>query len=181
MRVAGTLGATGIRHDAVGAHVVAAAHDGNESGDAVLVRTHGRDVGISLVAGKENVDLGTVGRDGLQQPRQRPIGVRAHDEVHLLCIQQLVFQAFRHASNDAHHGSGTLLPLQVELLDPAPDPLFGIVPHRAGIGHDEVRFLHVLRPLISLLRQDGKDDLGVIDIHLTPVCFDIGFLHVIQR
>ena len=180
MRVTRALGAAGIRHDAVGTYVIAAAHDGNEGGNTVLVRPHGRNVGISLVAGEQNVDLGAVGRDGLQQPWQRPIGVRTHDQVHLLRVQQLVFQAFRHAADDAHNSSGALLPLQVELLDPAPDPLLGIVPHRAGIGHDEVRFLHVLCPLIPLLRQDGKDDLGVIDIHLTPVCFDIGFLHAAQ-
>ena len=87
VRVARTFRPTGIRHHAVGANVVAAAHNGNEGTHAVLVRPDRGDIRIGLVTGKEDVDLRLVRRNRLQQPRQRPIGVRAHDQVHFPGIQ----------------------------------------------------------------------------------------------
>ena len=181
VRVARAFRPAGIRHHAVGAYVIAAAHDGNEGAYAVLIGPDRGDVRVSLVSGKEDVNLGLVRRDGLQQPRQRPVGVRAHDQVYLPRVQQLVLQAFRHAAHDAHDHARTPLALQVELFDPAPDPLLRIVAHGTRVRHDQVRLFHRLRPLISLSRQDGKDDLRVIHVHLATVCLYVGFLHSTQR
>ena len=177
MRVARAFRATGVRHHAIGADVVAAAHDGNEGAHAILVCPDRGDVRIGFVAGEEHVDLGLVRRDGPQQPRQRPVSVRSHDQVHLPRVQQLVFQALRHAPHDAHDQARAPLALQVELLDPAPDPLFRIVADGTRVRHDEIGLLHRLRPLIPFSRQDGKDHLRVVHVHLATVCLDIGFLH----
>nr|CRY96316.1 hypothetical protein [uncultured prokaryote] len=111
-----------------------------------------------------------------KHPRQRTISIRTGDKVYPAAFQQLVFQAFSHtAYNSGHHPvPNTLLP--VELVDAAPYTLFGIVPYGTSIRHYHVRLFHIFSAGISRIRQNGENDLSIIDIHLASVCFDVYFL-----
>ncbi len=169
--------AAGIGHHAVRAHIVAPAHNGNKGRYAVFVCAHRRNVRVGLLPGEENINLRAVRRDGLQQAGEGTVGVRAHHQIYLPGVQQFVFQAFCHAAHNAHQGAGTGFALLVENLQAAPDALLRVVADGAGVGHNEVGFLHALRAGVAGFLQDGKNDFGVIHVHLTPVCFNIGFLH----
>ena len=175
MGIPGALGAAGIGHYAVGTDVVASPHDGDEGRNAVLVRAHRRNVRVGLVPGKEDVYLRA---DCFQQAGEGTVGVRPCDQIHLSGIQQLVFQAFRHAPHDAHHEPGTFFPELVEYVQPSPDALLGIVADAAGVGHHQIGLFHDFRARVPGLPEDGKNDFGVIDVHLAPVCLNIGFLHI---
>ena len=181
-RVAGTLGPAGIGNHAVRANVVAAAHDGDEGRYPIAVCPHRGDVGVGLVAGKEHVNLRAVRADGIEKPGQRAVGVRTHDKVYLVRVQELVLQALGHAAYDAYDEAGLSLSQLMENLDAAPDALLGVVADAAGVGHHQVCLFHLLRPLVAGIGQDGKDHLGVIHVHLTPVCLNVCFLfHGLQR
>ena len=177
MGVAGTFGAAGIGDDAVGTDVVAAAHDGDEGGDAEAVGADGADVGIGLVAGELHVHLGIVRADGGQQTGKAAVGVRAHDKVHHAAFQQLVLEALGHAADDADKGcravGGPAALLLREAGDAAVDALLGVVADRAGVREDEVRLLHHFRPVIAVVTENGEDDFGVTHVHLASVGLDI--------
>ena len=181
MGVAGTLGTAGVRHHAVGAYIVAAAHDGDESRYPVLVRAHGGDIGVGLFAGEQYVDLRAVRADGFQQAGQGTVGVGAHHQVYLVRVKELVLQALCHTAHDAHHQAGPIGTQPVEDLDAAPDALLGVVADAAGVGHHQVGLFHNLCAPVAGIGQYGENHLGVIDIHLTPVSFDIrSFTHRVQ-
>ena len=174
--VAGTFGASGIRDDTVGTDIVAAAHDRNEGGYAVLVDPDRADVAVGLFMGKEDIDLRTVRSHVTQQLRKGPVGIRAGDQVYLPAVQQGILETLRHAADDADDHVRTGFFLLAEHLDPPPDPLFGIIPYREGIGQDHIGLVHVFRPHIPLVRQDGEDHFRVIHIHLAAIGFNIQFL-----
>ncbi len=133
-------------------------------------------VGIGLLVGKQDVDLRVSGRYGIQQPRQRTIGVRPGYDIHLPALQQLVFQTFRHTAHNAHNDPGTGLFLLGEDVYATVDALLGIVAHRTGVGQDDIGLGHFLRAGIAFSGQDRENDFRVIHVHLASVCFDIDFL-----
>ena len=181
MRVPGTLCAAGVGHHAVGANVVAPAHDGDKGRYAILVGPYRGDIGIGFFAREKHIYLGTVRADGLQQAGQGTVCVRSHHQVHLFGFQEFIFEAFGHAPYDTHQHVRLLFPGLVEHLYPAPDALFGVVPHGAGVGHHQVGLLHLFRPFISSLCQDGEDHFRVVHVHLAAVCLNVYFLHNPQR
>ena len=90
-----------------------------------------------------------------------------------MTLEQLVLEPFRHAAHYADDNSLALSLLQAELVNPAPYPLLGIVPYRAGIGKYDICLINVLSKGIPLILKDGQYDLTVIDIHLASVCLYI--------
>ena len=173
MCVPGTLGPAGIGHHAVGAYVVASSHDGNKGRYAASVRANGGDVGISLFPGQQYVNLRGVRADGLQQAGPGTVGIGAHHQVHLAGFQELVLQAFGHASHDANQKAWLCGTQLVKDLDASPNALLGVVTDTAGVGHYQVGLLHHFRAFIAGIGKDGEDDLGVVHVHLTPVGFNI--------
>ena len=93
-----------------------------------------------------------------------------------MAVQQLVFQPFSHTSHDSDNHSAPPLFLKSELLDSAPYPLLGIVPDRAGVCKNEISLIDVFSKAIANLLEDGKNDLAVVDVHLTTIGLYIDFL-----
>ena len=119
---------------------------------------------------------------GGEQPGQAPVGVRPGHDIDLARLQKSFSQALGHAAEDAHDHVRPRLAVHVELLDPAPDPLLGIVAHGAGVGHNHVGLADVFRPGVTLFPEDGEDHLGVRHVHLAAVCLDIDLFHnAVQR
>ena len=177
MIVTAALGAAGVGHDAVGADVVASAHDGDESGNSVAVETNGNDFGVGFFARQLDVDLRRVGTGVLQQHGKGAVGVGAGHDIHLAALQQLFLHALRHASQNAHQYSGALAALDVELFYAAVDALLGVVAYGACVRHDHIRLLNILRPLVAALAQQSENHLRIRHIHLAAVRFDIKLFH----
>ena len=176
MRVTAALRPTGIRNYAIRAYIVTSPHDGDERGNSVLVDTDRLDVAVSLLAGKLDIDLRLAGSNPGKKQRQRPVRVRTGDKIHAPALQELVLQALGHAADDTGNHALVQTFLSIKLVNAAPYTLLGIVPDGTGIGHYHVSLVHIFRAVISSLFQDGKNNLGVIDIHLAPVSLYIYFL-----
>ena len=80
LRVAAPLTAPGVGNHAVGAEVVAPAHDRHEGAHAVAVEAHGGDLGVGLLGRKQHVDALAARLGAAHQARQVAVGVRpGHD------------------------------------------------------------------------------------------------------
>ena len=178
MGVPGALRAAGIRDDAVGADVVAAAHDGDEGGDAVGVHADRGDVAVGLLAGQQHVDLRVALGGRGEQARQAPVRVRTSHDVHFARLQQGVLEPLGHAAEDAHDHVGAGLAVDVELADAAQDALLGVVADRAGVGQDHVGLVDLFGADISFAAQDGEDHFRVRYIHLAAVCLYVNLSHI---
>ena len=174
--VAAALHTAGVRHDAVGADVVAPAHDRDECGHSALVYADGIDVGVSLFAREDYVYLGMAFGCGLEQFGKAPVGVGAGHEVDPAIGQELFLHTLSHASEDAdYHRTG--LALKHELADAAEDPLLGVVADRAGVGHYHVGLVDRLRAHIAMGSEYRENHLRVGYVHLAAVSFYIYLFH----
>ena len=168
MRVSASLCSSGVRHYTVRTYVVASAHDRNESGYAVSVHPDRAYVGVCLFMRQQDVYLGSVRCYCLQKFWKASVCVRACHDVDSL--KKLVLEPLRHTSYDADHDAVPLALLQLELVDPAPYPLLGIVAYRTCVCKDHRCLLDVVGERISCILEDGKDDFAVVHVHLTSVC-----------
>ena len=103
MIVAAALGPASVRHYTVGTYIVTSTHDGDESGHSVAVDSHRGDVAVGLLAGELDIDLWMPFLHRFKQLRQAPVGVGPGNDVHFAGIQQGVFQALRHTSENAYY------------------------------------------------------------------------------
>ena len=70
---------------------------------------------------------------------------------------------------------GTLVALQ--LAHAADDPLLGVVAHRAGVDQHHVGLGRIVRAHVALAPEDAEHELGVGDVHLAAVGFDVDAFH----
>ena len=171
VRIAAALGATDIRHDAIRADIVAAAHDGDKCRHSGRIRADRGDVGVGLLVGKQRIDLLFAVADTGYQPRQVAVRIRSGYDIHRFILQKGSLEPFGHASEHADDDA-PLLFLLAENIQAAKDALFGIVPYRTGIDQDQVCIADAVAQRPSVILQDGQDDLAVVDIHLASVGFD---------
>ena len=161
------LGPAHVGHDAVRAEVGAAAHD--------LHPRLERSLTARLEAAAEVwAVLEEAGRDcvrrldrGLQQLRQ-PVQVlgaeravherEAREEVGLFGLWQ--------ASGDQHDASGVLALEPRRGAQVAGQAIVGALAHRAGVVHEHVRVVGLLRALQALGLEQRADALGVVLVHL---------------
>ena len=173
LRIAAPLGAPDERHDAIGAHVVAAAHNGDEGAHAFAVHPHRGDVGIGFLVREQGVDLLAVHGDGRNQPRDIAVGVGAGHEIDGRVVEQFLLHPLGHAAQHADHHAAAPLLLLTEHVEAAQHALLGIVAHRTGIDQDQVGLVErPARPVAGFL-QDRKNDLAVVHVHLAAVGLDI--------
>ena len=174
--IAAAFAAAGIGHHAVGAEVVAAAHDGDEGAHAVAVEPHGSDLGIGLLGREQDIDALAARFGFAHKPGQVAVGVRpGHDIDAVRSFDQLLLQALGHTADDAHDQSGVGPAVAFHLGQTAPDALFGIVADRTGVDQDNVRLVDPVGIYVPLALHHGDHDLGVADIHLAAVGFDKKF------
>ena len=147
--VAAAFGASGVGYHAVGAAVVAASHYGYICADAVAVQTQGHYVVVGLGPGQLHVYLRIARIDGRHHFGQPPVAVWPGYQVHYASVEEFVFQAFGHAAHYPYQHFRAFFLFETEYVYPPEDPLFGVLPYRAGVGKYEVGLGHLLRALVS--------------------------------
>ena len=65
--------------------------------------------------------------------------------------------------------------MTMELVDSAPDTLFGIVPDGTGVRHHDIGVVHILGAVVTGLFENGENNFRVIYVHLAAVSLDIYF------
>ena len=137
LRLARALAAAGIRHDAVGAEIVASAHDADESRHSVRAYSHGNHVAVSLGGAEFYADGGMSGLHRLEKRREVEIGIGAGHEVNAVVGHKVFPDPLGHASYHADYQAGkvtgTFAAQRVEKRKPREDFLLGIVADRAGV------------------------------------------------
>ena len=101
---------------------------------------------------QEHVDLRLARCHGLEQRRQASVCVGTCHQVHRL--QKLVLEPLGHAAENAYDDALALSLLQLELVDPSPDPLLRIISDRACVGEYDIRLFYVFSQDVSRILQD---------------------------
>ena len=176
LRITAPFAAPRIGNHAVGAEVVASAHDAHEGAHAVAVEAHRSDLGIGLLSREQHIDPLAAGLGLAHQARQVAVGIRpGHHIDGIRSLDKLLLQALGHAADDADHQTRTFAAVAFHLGQAPPDPLLGVVADRAGVDQDDVRLGDPLRIDIALLLHECDDDLRIADVHLAAVGFDKEF------
>ena len=169
--VTATFASSRVRDDAVGAEVVASAHDANIAGKG-FTDARRDDVAVSFRFAKLNVD-------GVMALLNRPdevgevvVVVWTSDEVDTILVEEFVLESFRHAANHANEWFPVSLLGRLEFLDKREHFLLRIVTYGTGVEQHKVRFADVLCHLVAVSCEDGGDDFAVRLVHLASVCFD---------
>ena len=155
----------------------AAAHYADEGGYSAAVEPQRADVAVGLFPGEFHVHLGMPLRNGGKQFRETAVGVGTCHQVHLAAVEQGVFQALGHAAEYAYDELGMLFSEGSEVVDAAPDALFGVVADGTGVGHYHVGIGDILGAAVAGGGEDREHDFGVGHVHLATVCLYVYLLH----
>ena len=167
----------GKRHHAKTAHVVATAHDGDESGYAFVVKTDRFNLCISLLSTQQRVDRFLPPFDFSHKSGKVSVGIRANHQINqLLFLQKLLLEPFGHATQNAHLELRFALLLSLQALQAMADPLFGIVANRTRIEQNQVGFRLILRGGVTRIGQDAGHDFAVTEVHLTAITLKVELL-----
>ena len=140
VRMAGALAPAHIRHDAVGAEVVAPVHDRQPRLDAAVALL-GDALGHAAVRGRDGEHAPVLGADGAQQLRKAPQLVRAEDKVDdAVGLFQLLghMLLLRHAAADRDDLAGVVRLGVRQRADVAEHARLGVLAHGAGVHDDDV-------------------------------------------
>ena len=88
-------------------------------------------------------------------------------------MQHRVAVLLRQASTDGDLHVGVGLLARNEVADVSVQLVVGVLPHRAGVEHDDVGVDSVGGPLISGRVEQAGEPLGVVDVHLAAVRADL--------
>jgi len=81
---------------------------------------------------------------------------------------------------------GMLLVVGAQLTQTVPHLRLGVLEYGAGVGEEDVGVhfdggLEEGDPVVLGSEEDGTDDVGVVDVHLAPVCFQVEFINNFGR
>ena len=178
--IARALPSAGVRHNAVGAEVVAATHDANEAG-YLLADTCREDVSVSLGSAELYVD-GLMSLFALgDEIRQVKICIRPGYKVHMVVTQEFLAHALGHTTNHANH-SALVVFASGEFLQAVLYTLLGVIADGAGVQNNDV----CMTELISQFGISGLENschhLAVRHVHLASVGLYVEcFVHEIKR
>ena len=174
--LAALFAAADVRHDAVGAEVVTAIHDGQPStelalaadgdilhDDGALSRLHEHPLVLVQFLGDE---LG-----------QRVDAVHAEHEVYVGVAPAQLFHdvlLVGHAAAEADDEAVLLLFQALEGAHVTEDTLLGVLTDGAGVEKDEVGVLGLVTQAVADVHQHTLDALAVVDILLAAVAVDEG-------
>ena len=175
VRAAGALAPAHIGHDAVGAEVVAAVHDGDIGMPGVepLDRQVLGDE-VFLVCHADHADL--LRKQRKEQRRQAVQVVRAEGQINEAVLAQDALGhagLLHHAAANADDQAGLVL---FELLEPghvSQGAAFGIVAHAAGVEDDQVRLAPVRRFGHAHSGQDAGQFFRIMRVHLAAIGDDM--------
>ena len=141
LRVAAAFPATDVGHDAVGAEVVAAVHDGHPGAGAALA-DHRHTLGNGAVLILHGEHPAPLGIDLIQQLGELPQGLRAEHQIHMAVgLAHLLghLRPLRHAAAQADHLRRVGLLRVGQRTQIAVHPLLRVVADGAGVQHHHVR------------------------------------------
>ncbi len=110
--LAAALTASGIGHYAVGAEVVASAHDADEARHSVAGNLHRYYVTVGFGCGKFYIYSLLTRLHRCKQRRQVEIGIRAGHKIHSVVFDKVILNALGHAAYNAHRQASVTLTLQ---------------------------------------------------------------------
>ena len=171
--IATALTTARVGHHAVGAEVVATAHDRDKATHTVLVDAHRCNLAVGLFRGEEDIDALRTRLGSLQQIRKVAIGIRTGHYIDTrLGLQERLVQTLGHATHDAHHKARLLLLQATHLGETSPDALLGIVANRTGVDQNHIGLGLRLGVAVAVLLENRDDNLRIAHIHLTAVGLD---------
>ena len=169
------LGAADVRNDAERAPMIAASLDRDPC--AHTRPTNRRYPVVILLVVQFEQQLASCERstpDSVDDIAQAPIGIRTGYQVYSgRALQEIRTEPLRHAARDGQHDIRPVAPHPLQLADPTEDPLLCVLADRAGVDDDHVRLCRVVHRYVAAVGQRSRHDLGVADVHLTPVGLDI--------
>src|SRR5690606_41747434 len=162
------------RHDTKRAHVIAPSHNRDERCDTVRVQTYRTDVGIRLFPRQTRPDT-TRPAVGLTDPsRQVAIRLRPGDLVdQLFLLQQLGFQPFGHATQNAYQHSRLLLLEPLDVIQAVANRLLGLLTYGARIQEHDVGIVNVGSRVKTLVSEYRCHNLAVREVHLASVTLNV--------
>ena len=157
------LPAPDVGDDAIGTKVVAAVHDRHVTGDVPLVpRQLVELVAFAVSGGSAQGDV-----DDLL------LVVHPYHIVDLgSFLAHVIQQPLGHAAGD-HQSQGMEFLLMGEKAQPAPDPAFSRLAHRAGVQDDKIGFCGVFGFGKTSPEQTGFQRIALRHVHLAAIGFDI--------
>ncbi len=174
--LAALFAAADIGHDAVGAEVVAAVHNGQPGAELALAPDGDvlHDNGALSRLQKDPLMLLQLLRNEL---RQGVDAVHAEDEVHIrVALAQLFHHMLLvgHAAAQADHQAGLFLLQALERTHIAENALLGVLADGAGVEEDEVGVFGLVAQAVADIHQHTLDALAVVDVLLAAVAVDEG-------
>ena len=170
-RLSAALPTPGVGHNAVGAEVVAAIHDGHPGLDFAGA-AHGQALSNGPFGGGGLKDTAPAQVDAAHELREAPQHLRAKHQVHMLVgLAQPLHHVglLGHAAAQADDLVG-VAPLAVDQgAHVAEHPLLGVLSDGAGVDEDEVGVFAVVDNLIAHLAQHAPQQLRVRLVLLAPV------------
>jgi hypothetical protein len=169
-----SFGATGVRDDAESAAVVTPPLYRHKSGGSLI--PHGGDVLVVLPRSKLGIAHPLTGIGQTKEVGEIAVSVGPDHQVHAGHLgQESRSEALRHTSHDAEHVPIALVTLQ---LSQTPDyPLFGIVPHSAGVHQHHIGIGWIVGPHVAVAAEHAEHQLGVRHVHLAAVGLDVDAFH----
>ena len=176
-RVDGTaaFAATCIGHNAIGAEIVAAAHNRDKARHPVAGDSGRDDFAVCFGGRQLDIDgfFATLG--GGKKGGEVEVGVGTGDEVDTVVFDEGVADTFGHASDyadDEPWRSAAFAAKSGDLFKAMDDFLLGVVAYGASVEKDGIGQGDIVGDSIAGHFKDRGDDFRVGDIHLTSVCFD---------
>jgi hypothetical protein len=112
------------------------------------------------------------GASAVDERWQLSIAIGPDDQAYVLhAIEQLATQPLRHATRYAEYR--IVLHPALDLAKPTDHPLFGVLPDCAGVDQNDIGAVGLVDRLIAGISQLAEHELGVTDVHLTAVSFDV--------
>ncbi len=164
-------------HYAKRAHIITASHDRDKRGHAIAVQAQRTDVSVGFLAREEHIHpFFTVFGAG-NKVWQIAIRIGTDDQIHqLFFFQEFLFQTLGHTAQHADQGTRILFLDLIKHPQALAYGFFRFFANRTGIDQDQIRRFHVARSAKAYLRQNGRHDLAITEIHLTAVAFDVKLL-----
>ena len=164
--------------DAIGAEIVAALHDGDETGDGVAFAAFGKELQPGLLIEKLRLQAALpAGLDPPHHLRQFVDVMGAENQIDEgQFLQQLFPFLLGHTTTDPDDHPRIALLDRLETAKVAVDLALGLVPHCAGVEQHQVGDLGAVDLMVADLLQQLDDALRIDHIHLAAEGFQIKFL-----
>ena len=174
--LAALLAAADVGHDAVGAEVIAAVHDGQPCAELALAPDGNVLHDDRTLCGVQQHPLMLLQFLG-DQLRQGVDAVHAEHQIHIgVALAQLFHNVFLvgHAAAQSDDEAGLFFLKALQRAHVAEHPLLGVLTHGAGVEQNQVGVLGLIAQAVADIYQHALDALAVVDVLLAAVAMHKG-------